>query len=310
MKKEWQKNVLFGIGVVTVYLMYRYIDRSSLIAFIKSVLPGDTGGLLVGIVLGDKTAISKYWYQIFLEAGVIHIVVASGSNLSIISKLAIEQVAKLIGRKRAIVFGLLIICFYISLVGFEAPVARASIILFIYYWGQFLGRKFNIISALVLTLFVLVLVDMGIVLSVSFWMSLLAFVAVVSFETVYKKRGVMALVYINIWISLWLWPIASVVFGKINIMSMIVNPLVLFGVEYVYILGILSIIMLPVSRLIAGGVLMLTIPFLKYFLGICERMAGLGVANWQFSFNWLMVVGWYMVLLSLVLKKKLKFIQK
>lgn len=307
MTREWQKNALFGVGIIVVLLMYKFVEKDSLIVFMKSVLPGDVGGLLVGIVFGSKGAISKYWYDIFISAGVIHVVVASGSNLSIISSILIDELSKLIGRKKAIVLGLMAVSFYISLVGFEAPVARASVILFIYYWSQFLGRKFSMVSAVILMLFVMVLVDLDMVLSVSFWMSLVAFVAVVSWSEVYRKKGgILNLFGLNLWVNLWIWPMTSLVFGKVNWLGLVVGPLVLFGVEYVYVLGLAASVMYIVSRGLASGVLMLTIPFLSYFLKVCNWFANLNVGVWQVEFNWFMVVGWYMVLISVLLKKKYK----
>ncbi len=305
MKKEWQRNVLFGVGIIVVLLMYKFVERDSLIVFMKSVLPGDVGGLLVGIVFGSKDAISKYWYDIFVSAGVIHVVVASGSNLSIISSILINEIAKIMGRRRAIVLGLVAVSYYISLVGFEAPVARASIILLIYYWSQFLGRKFSMVSALVLMLFVMVLVDLDMVLSVSFWMSLVAFVAVVSWGEMYRKKGgILNLFGLNLWVNLWIWPMTSLVFGKVNWLGLVVGPLVLFGVEYVYVLGLVASVMYIVSRGLASGVLMLTMPFLSYFLKVCQWFSKLGVGAWKLEFNWFMVVGWYMVLISVLLKRK------
>ena len=59
MKKEWQKNVVFGVGIVISSLMFRFVDKYSLIVFIKSVLPADMAGLLVGIIFGEKEAILK-----------------------------------------------------------------------------------------------------------------------------------------------------------------------------------------------------------------------------------------------------------
>ena len=304
MKKKWQKNGLFGLGIIVVLLMYRFVEKDSLIVFIKSVLPGDVGGLLVGIVFGGKGAISKYWYDIFVSAGVIHVVVASGSNLSIISSILINETAKIMGRKRAIVLGLVAVSYYISLIGFEAPVARASVILFIYYWSQFLGRKFSMISALVLMLFVMVLVDLDMAISVSFWMSLVAFVAVVSWDEMYRKKGGMLNLFgLNLWVNLWIWPMTSLVFGKVNWLGLVVGPLVLFGVEYVYVLGLAASVIYIVSRGLASGVLMLTMPFLSYFLKVCQWFFKLGVGAWKLEFNWFMIVGWYMVLISLLLKR-------
>ncbi len=51
--------MVFGVGIVISSLMFRFVDKYSLIVFIKSVLPADMAGLLVGIIFGEKEAILK-----------------------------------------------------------------------------------------------------------------------------------------------------------------------------------------------------------------------------------------------------------
>ena len=85
MKHNWQKNLGFGVMVLVVFLLYKFLDKDSLIVFVKQVLPADVGGLFLGIVMGDKSALTKNWYEIFRQVGVLHVVVASGINLSILA---------------------------------------------------------------------------------------------------------------------------------------------------------------------------------------------------------------------------------
>jgi len=90
---------------------------------------------------------------------------------------------------------------------------------------------------------------------------------------------------------------------QINWLGILVGPLDFFGIEYVFVLGLVSIAIATISKVVASGILMLTVPFLKYFLELCRWMSSLGFGVWEYEFNWLMVVGWYFVLLSIFLKR-------
>jgi len=314
MKQEWQKNIGFGVMILLVFLMYRFLDKDSLIVFVKQALPADIGGLFLGIVVGDKQALTKNWYEIFKQAGVLHVVVASGINLGILAKIAIDGMAGLIGRKRAIILGLMLVGVYIELIGFSSPMTRALIFFVIYYWAQFLGRQFNLVTAIILMFFVLLIVDLDIFYEVSFWLSLVAFVAVASFDGIrqryFKKRklrtgldlSLVILFGLNVWISLWIWPITAKVFGEINWLSIFINPLLLFGVEAIFCLGIMLVPAYLVWPIIARSMLMLVIPFLEYFLTITRFVAGLDIGVVEIGINWMVVGGWYMVLFWFLLK--------
>jgi len=314
MKHNWQKNLGFGVMVLVVFLLYKFLDKDSLIVFVKQVLPADVGGLFLGIVMGDKSALTKNWYEIFRQVGVLHVVVASGINLSILAKIVIDGMAGMVGRKRAIVLGMMLVGVYIKLIGFEAPMARAFIIFIIFYWAQFLGRRFNLATAIFMMLFVLLIVDLDIFKEVSFWLSLVAFVAVASFggikERFFKKKkgrtgldlSVLAVFGLNIWISLWIWPITAKVFGEINWLSIFINPLLLFGVEAIFCLGILIMPIYIVWPWVAKSLLMLAISFLEYFLVVTRFVDGLNIGVFEIGVNWIIVVGWYVVLLWFLLK--------
>lgn len=315
MKHEWQKNLGFGVMILVVFLLYKFLDKDSLIVFVKQTLPADVGGLFLGIVMGDKSALTKNWYEVFRQVGVLHVVVASGINLSILAKIVIDGMAGIVGRKRAIVLGLMLVVVYVKLIGFEAPLSRALIIFIIYYWAQFLGRRFSLVTAVIMMLFVLLIVDLDIFNEVSFWLSLVAFVAVASFggikEKYFKKmKGwqaqcltLLTLFGLNIWISLWIWPITAKVFGEINWISVIINPLLLFGVEAIFCLGVIIISLYIVWPFVAQCLLMLAIPFLEYFLAVTRFVEGLDIGVVEIGINWMILIGWYLILFWFLLKK-------
>ena len=98
----------------------------------KRSLPVREAGLLIGMVLGDKESFGRDVYKKLIDSGLVHIVVASGTNIMLISNLAIEKLAYILGRKKAIVVGLFLMWVYSFLVGLEAPILRASILLTIF----------------------------------------------------------------------------------------------------------------------------------------------------------------------------------
>lgn len=270
------------------FLIYFFIKKVDLISVLMKSLPSREAGLLTGMVWGEKVGISKDFYILLKNSGLIHMVVVSGANLMIIGKSFIENLAKIVGRKMAIVGGGGIILLYVNLVGWQIPVIRALLFLGIYYWSQMLGRYFCSWRAVLCVGMLMILADMSVLKDVSFWLSMLAFVAVV----LNQKRGILMN---TIWVSIFILPILSLYFGQISLITPITNLLVLFLVELLTILGFLGSI-LGLLWLNLGKILILICyPFLRYLIEIVEFSGGVGgVINFQF--NWPMLIGWYLMI--------------
>jgi hypothetical protein len=58
--------------------------RNSIISFYQKILPEPMGGLLGGIVIGAKGALSADFYNQTKFVGVAHVVVASGTNITFV----------------------------------------------------------------------------------------------------------------------------------------------------------------------------------------------------------------------------------
>lgn len=278
--------VMIGIGLM---LMYKFVNRDSLIYVIGQSLPAKEAGLLTGIILGDKSGFDKNFYKDLKISGVVHLVVVSGSNVMLLVGGVIENLAGYINRKKAILLGLLLGWWYVFLVGAEIPVVRAILLVSIYYWAQLLGRKYNLTRGVGLTAMIILISDFGAIKEVSFWLSFLAFIAIV----LNKKKNIL---WSTIWVSLWITPIIAFNFKEISLVAPISNVLVLAVAEVVMVIGVLGIsfgIMLPV---LGKLILWLALPFLKYFVWIVEGLASVKWASVKVDFNIWMFVGWYLVL--------------
>ncbi|MBU4397353.1 ComEC/Rec2 family competence protein [Patescibacteria group bacterium] len=319
--------ILFCIVVLGLGVMYRFVNKDSLMGVTRSVLPVKEAGLLNGIVLGDKDGFEYGFYKRLVDSGLLHVVVASGTNVMLISGLIIENLAYILGRKRSIVFGIFLVWNYVFLVGLEAPVLRAAILISIFYWAQLLGRKYDLWRGLGLTVFVMLMIDWEMVKSVSFWLSIMAFLGVITRQQLKQLGGQVvfisknkysngiatsrlkagfAMTLINdllttLWVVIWVTPILSMVFGRIGVLTPIFNALVLFLVELISLWGGLGMFVGVFVPILGKVLLYLIYPLLKYFVWVIETGASVSL-NINISFNWFMLIGWYMVLFYFLIR--------
>lgn len=288
LKTKLKFEKIFLLLIVWI-LIYKFIKRSDLIEIIQRALPSGEGSLMAGMIWGERGLISKDLYNLLKNMGLIHIVVVSGANLMIIGRGMIEGLAKYLGRKMAIVAGGGIILIYVNLVGWQIPVVRAVLFLAIFYWAQMLGRQFRSGRALFLVVLIMFLADFKIFTEISFWLSVATFLGVL----LSQKEG---MVKSTIWVSLFVLPILSIFFGKISLLTPVINLGVLFLVEAITIIGFWGSLMGLLWEGIGKVVLSLSYPMLRYLIEVVEVMGKWSWAQLNFQFNWLMLVGWYLII--------------
>ncbi|MFO7731739.1 MAG: ComEC/Rec2 family competence protein [Spirochaetia bacterium] len=83
--------------------------------------------LLEALLLGYKDGNSGYLFALFRRAGCAHLLALSGMHLGVISLGVLMFTTPLIGRRRAVLFSLLTIVFYLFLVGLRPSMLRAVI---------------------------------------------------------------------------------------------------------------------------------------------------------------------------------------
>jgi hypothetical protein len=114
--------------------------RNSIISFYQKILPEPMGGLLGGIVIGAKGALSADFYNQTKFVGVAHVVVASGTNITFVVSFLMGVTTLILPRKKAIFFVIFGIISYLFISGFDAPLVRAAIMASILFLSQETGR--------------------------------------------------------------------------------------------------------------------------------------------------------------------------
>ena len=252
-------------------------------------LPNLQSSMLVAMLWGDVSGISKTFYNQMVATGLIHILVVSGSNLMIVVKGLIELLAQWIGRKRSIIFGIMVGWFYVNVVGWQIPAVRAVVMVTIMYLGQLLGRQINLVRMIILVALIMFLADFTILSSISFWMSFLAFIAVCQ----NPKEGIFKT---TLRVNLYLLPILAWKFGYLSLIAPISNLLTLFLVETITVLGFVGIVIHPI--------LWLLYPLLVYIQKVVEILSMPSWVQIKISFNFIMMIGFYLIGIGYYMRQK------
>jgi competence protein ComEC len=256
--------------------------RNSLITFYQNTLPEPMAGLLAGITIGSKGALSKDFYDQTKIAGVAHVVVASGTNITFVVSFLMGAITLVLPRKKAILFVILGIILYLFVSGFDAPLIRAAIMSSFLFLGQESGRITNTWRIFLLTAAVMLtyqpdwINDIGFILSFVSTASLMLFNKRVSSWLLKSLKlpkllneGLSTSVAAQIGVA----PILFVTFGQFNIWSPIINMLVLPVVAPLMILGMLGGLGGLVWPFFGKAILWLSYPMLWWFTSIINLMS-------------------------------------
>ena len=210
----------------------------------NQVLPEPEAGLLAGIVLGSKRGLPQDFYQALQKTGTLHIVVASGYNVTIIIATLVAYLAGLLKRQWAILIGLLAVFAYTMMAGAEPAIVRAAIMGSLAFGGQILGRKTEGMRLLIAAIMVMLLVNPEIIFDVGFQLSAAATFGLIVFSP--KLEPILGKVWLigknlteTTSAQIMVWPLIAYYFGQMSVFSILVNSLILWLVPIIMGLGAL-----------------------------------------------------------------------
>ncbi len=250
--------------------------RNKMISFYQAVLPEPEAGLLAGILLGSKGAVLPDFYRSAKLTGVAHVVVASGTNITFIVSFLTGVAYLFLPRRKSIFFIILSIILYLFIAGFEAPLIRAAIMSLFLIGSQGAGRinlpwrGYFLTAGLMLIYKPLWISDIGFILSFVSVASLMLFEKKICLRLHtlpnFLKEGLSTSLAAQAGIT----PVLFITFGQFNLLSPLINALVLWTVPPVMVLGALGgitgLVFEPVGRLF----LYLSYPLLWWFVSIVE----------------------------------------
>lgn len=272
-----------------------------------SLLPNTEAGLLSGIVLGTKKSLTSKLYQQMQQNGTLHIAVASGMNVALLVGPAFGLLTIFLKRRLALVPLFTLIWFYALLTGFQPPIVRAAIMASLLYFAQEFGRKTDNVRILLMTGYVMVLAKPALIFDLGFQLSFSSMLGLVFLQPILKKSSNRLLksesFSSTMACQIATLPIIMINFGEYNLISPLINLLVLWVVPYIMQFGLLAALFSFVSRYIAQLLAYLAYPMLRYFSLISEICAQLKIFQvWTPKWGWGVGIGYYLVLGWLVCK--------
>lgn len=268
--------------------------RQKIISVFSSSLPPTLSSLLLGIVFGIKENMPKDFTEYLRTSGVMHVVVASGMNVTLIAGFLSSVFSLFLRRQIALLAAILGIVFYAFLAGLEPSILRASIMGILLFSGQVLGRQNLPLFGLFIAAFLMLFFSPQTLFDVGFQLS---FAATLGLLYLKPLPTTLAAQIATI-------PILLSNFGTYSLWSLFANFLVLWSVPILMVIGGLGGIFGMIFEPLGHFTLYLSLPLLFYFekvitfFGQGKGVLAVGNIPWQF------IVSYYLFLVAFIATRK------
>ncbi len=266
------------------------------------VIEEPQASLLGGLVVGAKQSLGEALLEKFRRAGIIHIVVLSGYNVTIVAEFIMRILSHLpVLLARSLGIGSIIL--FAIMTGAGATIVRASIMAVLVILARGTGRTYKITRALIIAGFFMIIQNPRIlVFDTSFQLSFMATVGLIYlaprleayFGWVPTKWQLREFATATIATQLFVLPLLLYKMGEFSIVALPVNMLVLPAVAPTMLLGFLTGVAGFLSIVFSLPFAFATTALLSYQLFVVDIFAGLPFAAVSVSsFSLSMAIGAY-----------------
>src|SRR3569832_1543464 len=164
------------------------VVKQKLQSGLEAALPEPEAGFAAGITLGDKRSVGKDLTATFTRVSLVHIVVLSGYNITVVINAATRMLAFLPRLARTGVSAI-VVAFFILMTGGAATAVRAGFMAFLAVYARLSGRTFLALRALGAAAFVMILWNpLTLAFDPSFELSALATLGLILFTPYVSER--------------------------------------------------------------------------------------------------------------------------
>lgn len=240
---------------------------------IQRTLPEPEAALLIGILLGMKTPVLRSRLPLFIATGTIHLVVPAGLKVSLLAEIA-RRALRPLGRWPRLVGPLAMVALYAALGGGGPAAVRAAVMGALLVFAGSLGRRYNVYTALALTVLLMTAGDPMLVYDAGFQLTALATLGIPLLTPPLQRLllallgrlgrgiglGIAESLAVTLAAQIATLPVLALTFGEVSLIAPIAN--------------------------------LLTVPLLSPLLVLGSLVAGLGVSGNPFLGGLALVIGW------------------
>ncbi len=276
----YQKNDIRIIGKNPFFIWQVALNlrQQILDAYKKNLLP-QQAAVLSGITIGERSGLTTYIQKIFIDAGVMHVLVVSGSNVAFVAVIFFWIFRSILRLKKKISLCLLIpiILLYAMITGANPPVLRATIMTLIVIFALLLSRNADIYQGIFLAALIILIYNPLTLFEAGFQMSFVATLGIIYFFPIFQS--VMKIhklpKFFNWFLSVFLAsfsaqiaivPLMAYYFNKVSIIALVSNLVILpmigislgagFALYFASLIG--TQLLFIVSKLTGGVVSLIT----------------------------------------------------
>ncbi len=269
--------------------------KHSFVGKMREILAEPESSLLAGLIVAGKAAIPKDILEEFRRAGVIHIVVLSGFNITIIAvfmRKMFENIflwTRISTRPRVAAIAAIIgIVLFVLMTGAEATVVRAALMVLTVIAAKMFGRTYSAERALLVAAFLMVLHNPKIlVFDPSFQLSFLATCALIYIvpiiekylKIVTEKWGFRTIIATTIATQITVLPLLVYSMGNVSLVSLPANILILLMIPATMLIGFISTLVGYISVIVALPLSYITHLLLAWILGVSHYLGSFSFAS-------------------------------
>jgi competence protein ComEC len=162
--------------------------KHAILAQMNRIIPEPESSLAGGITLGAKASLGERELDLFRIAGIVHVVVLSGYNITIVAD-SIMRVMSFLPRMFSLAMGSLGVLFFAVMTGGGATVVRASIMAFLVVVARATGRTHDAGRMLIIAAALMILWNPYIVLfDPSFQLSFIATLGLIYLAPIVERK--------------------------------------------------------------------------------------------------------------------------
>ena len=272
--------------------------------------------VLQAMILGQDSGLPKEIAANLSNTGLTHVIAISGMHLAILTVI-VMQLAIFFGvrRQKSFWVALIVITFYVAMVGFLPSAVRGAIMALIFLYAQKIGRLNYSLNALLSAAFIMLLFNPKLFLSdVGFQLSFLAVLGILYLlpilENKFKKwpelGPIKNIILITLSAQIMTQPLLIFYFHKISLVALLANilvlPMVPFLMIWTFLNSVIGIFSIFLGRLMGYVSYLAT----DYLIIISTWLAKwpLAYSEWKLNSIFLTLVFYFLIIMFIVRNNK------
>lgn len=284
---------------------------------IEKLLPKETSGLCLGMLIGETSGIEENMQENFRDSNLSHILAVSGANVSYIIVSITYIFNKMYLRKRlSKIISIILLILFMLLTGCTSSVNRTCIMAILMLIAELLYRKSDVYNNLAISALILLIINPYSLLDIGFQLSYMGTIGIVflhdkigNFIKINNKivKYFFEMIAVTTCANLAIIPIMMFHFNTISLTfyfsNIIVGPILGIVVIIGFIMFFISLIFTPISSLIA---IVLNL-MLKFIIKIAEITANMPFSKITIiTPSFFFIIVWYLIIISISYKQKVK----